>query len=299
MSCGTRHRAACGMPCGPALLAGLLLAAALLGSGCLTLSQSARHHVVEEGKLRCGWAMGLGRALGADVEYAEPEDRDPEELIPPIAVAILLETSMFYGLDERVDLGFRLRMPANPAGLVNASGKVESLVQILSQRLWGDPMNLAVGIGLDGFYRPFSRSHEYQTEVRTPDDDSRSYYSYDNFLPDGGFNLSYHGLALEVPIVASVRANRILSLFGGLRCGYLMIDATQRYEPADPGFDTIEYTKEVRELTWGWNAGLVFETPRWRVSGAVIPQIYGLTLDIPNRGMVHQVGGSVEISIQF
>lgn len=287
------------------MLAALLLVASHAAGGCISLSHSVRDHTVEPGQVRLAAAGGLARPLGLDVAMAAPSDveQQTDASFPPISLALLMEGSIFYGLTERVDVGARVRLPFSPLGF-NAGVKLESMVQILSQRRWGHPVDLAVGVGLDGVYRPYRDRSDFNTAVPvgawedangTPQGDSEA------LLEDGGFNLSYWGLKGEIPVILSYRMAPHMSVFGGLRWGYLHLSAEQRYEPADPSFDTIAYTKEVGEHTVGWMAGLSLTTPPigGKLSGVLVPQLYGYTVDVPGLGLKHQVGGTLEVGIQF
>ncbi len=283
----------------------LVLVVGHLAGGCISLSHSVRDHTLEPGQVRLGAGMGLARPLGLDVAMAEPSDIEEmtRESFPPVGLALLMEGSIFYGLSERLDVGARVRLPFSPIGW-NAGVKLESMFQVLSERRWGHPLDLAIGVGLDGVYRPFRDPSEFHTEVPVgvwedangaPQGDSLA------LVEDGGFNLRYWGLMGEVPIVLARRVAPHMSIFGGVRWGYLHVSAEQRYEAPDSGFDRVEYTKEVGEHTLGWMAGLSMTTPTigGKISGVLIPQLYGYTVDVPGLGLRHQVGGTLEMGIQF
>ncbi len=276
------------------LVAAVALLPLLALSACVNLSQSVRRHVTPEGQWRVSTNVGLARSLGLDVQYAEPQDRDPDEVFIPIAPSLLLEASAFYGLSERFDLGLRVRMPASPIGF-QAGAKLEAMVQLLSQDLWGDPLSLALGFGADGFYRPWRSGSLTHTELSGVEDE----YGGAGYEEDGAFNLRYRGVEFDLPLVAAYRMNRVLSLVGALRVGYLYADVDQRYEALDEGFDTIRYAKELRQPVAGWALGLSIELPKHRVSMTLSPQLQGYTVDIPNHGVEHQVAGTFEVTAEF
>lgn len=283
------------------LLALPAVLALLAAPGCVTLSPTARSHALDEGELRLGTTFGLSRALGADVIYAEPQNEDPEGYYPPVSPALLLEAFGFYGLGEGVDAGLRLRLPLSPDGY-QAGAKLESMVQLLSQRLRNDPFSLAVAVGIDGFYRPFRVPNPSTTEVRTlPDPDyDDEYYETTALLRDGGFNLGYHGVQADLTLIAAYRTRPVVEWFGGVRGGYLWLDAIQRYEPEDPGFATVEIEKQVRQPAFGWVGGVTFEPPMGaRASFLIVPQFYGYWLEVPGRGWEHQLGSALELGFRF
>jgi len=279
---------------------GVLIALTGLLPGCITVSQSVRPHTLEEGELRLGVTGGLSRALGYDVEYARPQDANPEEDgVSPLSLALLQELSAHYGVRDDLDVGLRLRLPYSPAGDWNLGLKLETMLQLFDQHKRQDPVSLAIGVGLDGFFRPYHGPNEVVTEVRTSSPGSDESYYYPQTIDDGGFDLQYGGAMLDFPLILAYRPDAVIELFMGGRVGFLYIDATQRYEPADPGFATVEYTKEVRQPTFGGFAGFTLTSPLKRFRASITPQLYFYTLDIPDYGQAVQVGGTVDLGYQF
>jgi hypothetical protein len=224
-------------------------------------SMGVRPRVAEEGNLRLGFGQGFTRDIARDFAYAEPTN----EIATIAPAALLSELSAHYGIAKHMDIGVRVR-PMAP-GL-----KLEWQYQLLDPR--GDPVGVAVGLGVDGFYRS-----RLQLDCQA----------------HGCFFREYGGAIAELPIVLSRRTVRWLTLFVAARAELLFMKGQQTYEADDGSFPTLKVKKTVTQPIGGWTAGLLFE---WSIV-RMIPQVNGVTIRGPDGELLHAIYPSLDFGFEW
>ncbi|MBI5507341.1 MAG: hypothetical protein HY903_01185 [Deltaproteobacteria bacterium] len=234
---------------------------ALAVAGCMSVSQNVRPRVVDEGDLRLGTAAGVSRDVAQDFARAAPST----ETRSRYTWAPLAELSAHYGIAKHMDLGLRLRPLARGA-------KLEYQLQLLDPR--GDVIGLAVGLGIDGFYRTRTK---LLCEV------------------DGCFFREYGGVVVDLPLVVSRRTVRWLTLFAAVRGAFLVLQGRQTYEAADLSFASLRVDKQQRQPIAGVGCGLLLE---W-ASVKVVPQVNVATLRLANGATSFATYPSLDLAFEL
>ncbi len=265
-------------------------------SGCVTVSHEVRPHVLRKGDVRMGVSGGLTRGIGEDVNIAEPANRAPEEYLP-IPNALFYEVNVFYGLLERLDVGLRWR-PSFPYAPWHLGLKAEGLYQIVSRELDSAGFDLAIGLGYDAIYRPYRDPNVFKTKVEAPEATAQDPGGQHEvrLVDDGGFNLTYHGGMVDVPLVVAVPFMDRAAFLAAIRVGYLSLDATERYEPLEEGFETVSVDKTIRQVVYGVTLGLSFHEDIHLgedVTGIDLQvQVHTDAVDVPELGRRPLLGGT-------
>jgi hypothetical protein len=239
----------------------LTVALAWVAPGCIGGTQAVRPGTLMPGQLRVALAQGLGRNYTDDFAFAAPTD-DSDGSPSPVW---LTEVAAHVGVVRDLDLGVRLRPTAY-------SGRVEALYQVLREKTLG--VGVAVGVGVDGFYRARHR------------------------VACGGgacLNRGFGGIAADVPVVLHAHVLRRMSLFAGGRYTHVFVWGSERLRSTNHGFAPLEIKKSVSQPTGGWVAGIEWEGLHWRIS----PQVAGTFVVLPDASRAHLIVPTLELGVVF
>jgi hypothetical protein len=225
------------------------------------VSMNVRPRVVEEKDLRLGFGQGFTRDVAQDFAFASPTTEKAETPSP----ALLSELSVHYGISKHADVGVRLRPIAR--GM-----KLEWQYQLLDPR--GDAVGLAIGVGLDGFFR------------------SRLQLGCEDH---GCFYRKYGGAIADLPIILSRRTVHWMTLFVAVKPEFLFIKGRQTYRADDGSFPTLKVEKTATQPVGGWTAGLLFE---WAIV-RMIPQVNGVTIRGPDEKYRHAIYPSLDFGLEW
>ena len=225
------------------------------------LSMDVRPRVVEEGKVRLGFAEGYTRDVALDFANAKPATQTDTT----VTSAFLTEISAFYGVGGNMDIGIRVRPLARGA-------KLEWQLQLLDPRV--DAVGLAIGLGVDGFFR---NRLDLGCEA------------------NGCFYREYGGAVADLPIVLSRRTWHWMTLFVAARPQYLFVMGQQTYEAQDGSFPTLTLKKTGLQLIGAGTAGILFEGRVFRA----VPQVTVETVRGPTGKLEVASYPSIDFGFEF
>ncbi|OGR09300.1 MAG: hypothetical protein A2341_10695 [Deltaproteobacteria bacterium RIFOXYB12_FULL_58_9] len=235
----------------------LLCAVSALFVGCVAGSQSVRPETLMPGQFRIGIVQGVTRNHADDFAFAEPTGETKKSPSP----VWLTEIAAHYGVARDFDVGLRLR----PFSL---GGRVELMYQVVREKTLG--LGIAVGLGIDGFYRSRDRL---------------------GCVAGGCFSREYAGMVGDVPLILSRHLWRRGVLFLAGRYNHYLIFGEERF--ATPGLDDQVIDKEINQWGAGWVVGLQFELRSVRIA----PQLAGGLVRMPSGGLLHALYPSLDIAI--